>query len=52
MAKAEVKVKVEFTEGYEKRYTEACCKVLARHAKQGYLVPPDRAEETAEQTAV
>lgn len=28
-------VKVEFTEGYEKRFTEACCRVLARRERQG-----------------
>lgn len=28
--KQEIKVKVEFSEGYEKRFTEACLEVLKR----------------------
>lgn len=31
-------VKVEFTEGYEKRFTEACCRMLAK--KNQCLIPP------------
>lgn len=31
-------VKVEFTEGYEKRFTEACCRMLAKRNQQ--LIPP------------
>lgn len=35
-------VKVEFTEGYEKRFTEACCRMLARRERQGITVPPKK----------
>lgn len=35
-------VKVEFTEGYEKRFTEACCRMLARRESQGITVPPKK----------
>lgn len=39
--KEDIKVKVIFTEGYEKRYTEACLKVLAAREKKGILnLPP------------
>ena len=33
MRNSEIKVKVEFDEGYEKRYTEAVLKAYARQAK-------------------
>lgn len=39
--KEDIKVKVIFTEGYEKRYTEACLKVLAAREKKGILNPPE-----------
>lgn len=38
--KEDIKVKVVFTEGYEKRYTEVCLKVLAAREKKGILNPP------------
>lgn len=46
-------VKVEFTEGYEKRFTEACCRMLARREKQGIAAPPEKKERqsAAEKTA-
>lgn len=28
----EIKVRLELTEGYQKRYTEACCRALERRA--------------------
>ena len=31
--KKEIKVKVTFTEGYQKRFTEACLEVLKRRQK-------------------
>lgn len=34
MKKQEIKVAIEFTEGYEKRYTEACLKQLRKRKKQ------------------
>lgn len=37
-------VKVEFTEGYEKRFTEACCRMLARREKQGVTAHPEKKE--------
>ena len=35
----DIKTTVVFTEGYEKRYTEACLKVLAARERQGILTP-------------
>lgn len=43
-------VKVEFTEGYEKRFTEACCRKLAQKEKRGIIAPPKKEEK--QQTAV
>lgn len=30
----EIKVRVEFTEGYERRFTKACLDILARREKE------------------
>mgnify|MGYP001042155144 CR=1 FL=1 len=38
MKQKDVKVKVEYTEGYEKRFTEACLKILKRREKQQELL--------------
>lgn len=35
-------VKVEFTEGYEKRFTESCCRMLARRERQGIIAHPEK----------
>lgn len=37
-------VKVEFTEGHEKRFTQACCRMLVRREKQGITAPPQKKE--------
>lgn len=37
-------VKVEFTEGYEKRFTEACCRMLALREKRGVTAVPEKKE--------
>ncbi len=37
---SEVKVKVEFTEGYESRITKACLKQLERREKKQQKGPP------------
>lgn len=42
-------VKVEFTEGYEKRFTEACCKMLAQREKRGITVPSEKEVKKPEQ---
>lgn len=34
MKKREIKVEVTFTEGYEKRYTEACLKQIANRERK------------------
>lgn len=39
-------VKVEFTEGYEKRFTEAYCRVLAKRSQR--LTPPTITAERKE----
>lgn len=39
-------VKVEFTEGYEKRFTEACCRMLAKRNQR--LTPPSVTPERKE----
>lgn len=31
----EIKVEVEFTDGYEKRFTEACLKQISKRSKAG-----------------
>lgn len=36
----DIKTTVILTEGYEKRYTEACLKALAAREKKGILIPP------------
>ena len=36
----DIKTTVIFTEGYEKRYTEACLRALALREKKGILIPP------------
>ncbi|MFG6329287.1 MAG: hypothetical protein K1W06_07430 [Lachnospiraceae bacterium] len=36
----DIKTTVVFTEGYEKRYTEACLKVLAARERKRTLTPP------------
>ncbi len=38
--KIDIKTTVIFTEGYEKRYTEACLRALAARDKKGILNPP------------
>lgn len=38
-------VKVELTEGYAKRFTEACCRILAQREKRGVTEPPKKKEE-------
>lgn len=38
--KIDIKTTVIFTEGYEKRYTEAYLKVLSAREKKGALNPP------------
>lgn len=35
----DIKLELELTEGYEKRFTEAVCKVLAKRDKR--LIPPE-----------
>ena len=47
MLKAEdIKVKVEFTPGYEKRFTEACLRQLEKRERQKQgLGPPTAREE-------
>ncbi len=53
MKEKEIKVKLELTEGYQKRYTQACCRVLARREKK--LEPPDlpeRKEKPSEKAVV
>ena len=44
MAKQEIKVKVEFTPGYEKRFTEAVLKRLAKrpHGRSAAADPAER----------
>ena len=42
-------VKVEFTEGYEKRFTESCCRMLARRERQGITVPPKKEKKQPEE---
>jgi len=36
----DIKTTVILTAGYEKRYTEACLKVLAARERKGILTPP------------
>ena len=38
--KIDIKTTVILTEGYEKRYTEACLRALAARDKKGILNPP------------
>jgi len=39
--KENIKVEVVFTEGYEKRFTEAYLKVLEAREKRKFLEPPE-----------
>lgn len=41
----EIKVKVEFTEGYEKRFTQACLKQLELRKKRQQNAPPGAGSE-------
>lgn len=53
MKTQEVNIKVVLTDGYEKRFTEAVCKVLANRNKQ--LTPPDNiliSETSENETAI
>lgn len=43
--KEEIKIEVRYTEGYEKRFTEACLKQLRKRREK------ERAEMQAEKTA-
>ncbi len=46
MLKAEdIKVKVEFTPGYEKRFTEACLRQLEKRERQKQGLDPPTARE-------
>lgn len=39
MKEQKINVKLELTDGYEKRFTEAVCKVLMQ--RNTHLIPPD-----------
>ncbi|MDE6888782.1 MAG: hypothetical protein K2P45_09095 [Eubacterium sp.] len=40
-----IKVKVEFTEGYQRRFTEACCRALKRREKRQTDFPGETEKE-------
>lgn len=46
MKELKINIKLELTEGYQKRFTESCCRVLAKRNQQ--LIPPSIKEERKE----